>query len=656
MPEKTSRRTFLAAAGTGTIAALAGCGGDDGDSGDSGGTTDPGGQDTTEPGGEDTTTAPATGGTLQMASNGPVQSLDPINAKGSGAGYPQYNLQLFQFPNGAFPPEGMVVEGYDLSDDGLTYTFNLMEGVKFHDGEELTAHDVVYSWERLAGSSNSRNRDDIIGETMTVAHTREVGDGETQRVEDGSGLPEDTQTTDYVAGSLGVRAVDDYTVELELATAFRWTLYQIAGGAFAIIPENSVGDIERDDIDTDGEYEYNEFFGTEGEGPAYVGLGPFAIDEWSKGDELALTAHEDYHLEGPYLDGVTYTIIPSGNTRLQRFKSGNLDILESMPTASYNNDAVSIDSREGNKEVGTYEFDNGDTVNFGRIPVLTTEYLLFNCQRVIRPARVALAYLLNQDRVARDAYKNVAKAAYHITPPAVYPTWDDVPNAEAYDKHAADGWQSNTDFGADGYPYGYGESLFDEAAQVMEDAGYGPDNMYSLTATNIAGDDAYGNVLTTLQEKGRQAHIDMTITEADFGTIISQAINGEMDMFALGDGMEYPSASNFLRFLWGNVSPFQFTRWGGPDDRDGGPSNYVEEYWNTAKEAWNENYRGHTGGGEENQTSRYEAYQTIEEMNWASVQELPTVHAIDQRWWQQNIDVEMFGVMENQKFDTVRKS
>jgi len=649
MPEKQSRRSFLAAAGTGAVAALAGCGGGGDDDDTTTTTTSPSDDDTT------TTTTTQSGGTLQMAATGPVQSLDSINAKGSGAGYPQYNLQLFQFPNGSFPPEGALVESYDVSDDGLTYTFNLMQGVEFHDGQEFTAADAVFSFARMAQSDNSRNRDDIIGETMMVAHTRETDSG-TVRLEGETSPPDGTSPTDIVPGSLAVEAVDEYTFRMELNFPFQWTLYQIAGGAFAIIPENSVGDIERDDIETSGEYGYNEFFGTANGGPQHAGLGPFKINSWQKGSELALTAHENYHLEGPELDGVTYTVITSGNTRLQRFQGGNLDILEGMPSASFNPDSVTIEEEPGDKEIGTYQLSNGETVNFGRIPVLTTEYLVFNCQRVIRPARVAIAYLLNQQRVARDAYKGIADPAYHISPPAVYPTFEDgVSTSESYDRHAQDGYMSNTDFGADGYPYGYGESLFDEAAQVMEDAGYGPNNQYSFTATTITGDDAYGNVMTTLQEKARQAHINMEITEADFGTIISQAINGEMDMFALGDGMEYPSPSNFLRFLWGNVSPFQFTRWGGPDSRDGGESHYVDEYWQTAMNAWQENYDGHQGGGEQNRLSRFEAYQTIEEMNWASVQELPTVHAIDQRFWHQDVDVDMYGVMANQKFDSVTK-
>ncbi|MFB6104144.1 MAG: ABC transporter substrate-binding protein, partial [Halobacteriaceae archaeon] len=251
----------------------------------------------------------------------------------------------------------------------------------------------------------------------------------------------------------------------------------------------------------------------------------------------------------------------------------------------------------------------------------------------------------------------------HITPPAVYPTFESSVSAgESYDRHAKNGYQSNTQFGADGYPWGYGEARIQEARQVMEDAGFGPDNQFSITATNISGNDAYANVFTKLQEKGRQAHIQMDITEASFGTIIGKAINGSMDMFALGDGMEYPSASNFLRFLHAGSPGTAFTRWGkegesGPTGQSRNGLVYAsDQYVNTASQAWQNQYLPNRGEGEQAQQGRFEAYQTIEEMNWASVQELPTVHPIDQRFWHQNVDVKMYGVMENQTFDDVTKS
>ena len=80
-----------------------------------------------------------------MMATGSIQTLDPINAKGSGAGYDQYGRSLMEFNNGLYPPEAALAEDYEMSDDGLTYTFTLKQGVMFHDGSELTADDIVYS-------------------------------------------------------------------------------------------------------------------------------------------------------------------------------------------------------------------------------------------------------------------------------------------------------------------------------------------------------------------------------------------------------------------------------------------------------------------------------------------------------------------------------
>jgi peptide/nickel transport system substrate-binding protein len=652
MPEDKSRRRFLTAAGAGAVTVLAGC--SSGPSGEDTSTegeedtpteteaddtpTDDGGSETTE----DTPTEDGddendendeneAGGTLRMMAQGSIQTLDPINAKGSGAGYDQYGRSLMEFRNGLYPPEAELATDYSISDDGLTYTFQLKEGVTFHDGSELTADDIAYSYRRLAGSDNSRNRDDIIGETMTIDHEKDPARTDP---------PDETTLTDYVPGSLAVEAVDDYTFEFTLASPFQYTLFQIAGGAFAVLPEGSVGDIQG----YDGEYGYNEFFSTANGGPQYAGLGPFEVDSWTKGSQIELSAFEDYYGEGPRLDGITYTVIGSGNTRLQRFQNENADILEGMPTASFNPDNVDIEEQNGSRSVGTYTFDSGMEVNYGQIPSLSTEYLVFNCLEVPLPVRRAFAYAMNQDEIAQNIYKGNAKAGYHITPPDPYPTFEDgVTSIETYDRHAESGYQSNTEFGADGYPYGYGETKIGEAQRVMEEAGYGSGDRFTITATTIAGNSAYRSVFTRLQPKLRAAHINMSIEEADFGTIISRAINADMEVFALGDGMEYPGPQNFLRFLHAGSPSGAFTRWAAEG------SYFQEEYVETARQAWQEQY----AADDATQESRNEAFQTVEEMNWASVQELPTVHPTAQRFWHDHVDVEMYGVMENQTFEQV---
>ena len=637
MPTDKTRRGFLTVTGAGAASVLAGCSGgpteDSTESSASGdGSSDSDG-DGADGGSDSQETTGSVSNTLQMMATGSIQTLDPINAKGSGAGYDQYGRSLMEFNNGLYPPEAALAEDYEMSDDGLTYTFTLKQGVMFHDGSELTADDIVYSYRRLAGSENSRNRDDIIGETMTIDHEKDAS----------RTTPSGEETLgDYVPGSLAVEAVDDYTFEMTLAAPFQYTLYQIAGGAFAVLPEGAVGDIQG----YDGEYAYNEFFSTANGGPTYAGLGPFQVDSWTKGSEIQLTAFDDYYGEGPELDGITYTVVGSGNTRVSRFKNGNADVLEDMPTASFNPDNVSIEETMGNRSVGTYTFDDGTEVNYGEIPSLSTEYLVFNTLEVPLPVRRAFAYALNQHEIAQNVYKGNAKAGYHLTPPAPYPTFDaDMAGEESYDRHAEEGYQSNTDFGADGYPYGYGETLLDEARAVMEEADYGDDNRYSITATTISGNSAYQSVFTRLQSKLRSAYIDMSIEEAEFGTIISRAINGDMEVFALGDGMEYPGPQNFLRFLHGQNPSTQFTRWGAEG------SYATEEYRQIARDAWDTKY----AADDATQESRNEAFQTVEEMNWASVQELPTVHTTSQRFWYDYVDMEMYGVMENQTFDTVTK-
>lgn len=638
MPRDTTRRGFLTAAGAGAVTAVAGCSGDtestDQDTPARNGSGDNTAEESPEPAEEteestEETPTDSDGGTLQMMATGSIQTLDPINAKGSGAGYNQYNQQLMYFPDGQYPPEPALATGYEVSDDGLTYTFDLREGVTFHDGSEFTAHDVVYSYRRLAESENSRNQDDIIGQTLTIDHEKDPTRSE----------PTDEETLDdVVPGSLAVEAVDDYTFEMTLASPFEYTLFQIAGGAFAIIPEGSVGDIEG----YDGEYDYNEFFSTKGDGPTFAAAGPFEVDSWEKGSQITLSAFEDYYDGEPALDAISYTVVSSGNTRLQRFQNENAHILESMPTASFTPSRVSIDREDGNRSIGTYTLDNTTDVNYAEIPALTTEYIVFNTLKVPLAVRRAFAYAMNQHEIAENVYKGTGKPAYHIVPPAAYPTFADGQSGEeSYDRHAENGYEANTDFAADGYPYGYDDTQLDEARRVMEEAGYGSGDRYEVTATTITGDSGYQRVFTRLQSKLRSAYIDMDIVEAEFGTIISKAISGDMEVFGLGDGMEYPGPQNFLRFLHGQNPSTQFTRWGAED------SYATEEYRQIAREAWDENYAAEgTTRADHN-----EAFQTVEEMNWASVQELPFLHPKSQRFWHDDVDVEMYGVMENQAFD-----
>ena len=717
MPEDKTRRGFLAAAGTGAAAALAGCSG--GNSPESTATEEPTESGTPEPTDSPTPepTKSETGGTLQLASPGPVQTLDPVNAKGSGAGYNQYNAALMNFPNGDLPPVGDLATDYEVSNEGKTYTFTLREDVTFHDGTELTAQDFVYSWERLAGAEETRNADDIVGDTMTIQHEKTEGmDG----------------VSAFKPGTLACEAVDDYTFEFTMESPFLGTLQQVAGGAFAPIPEGTVAypkDYEQHGLDGllyEGEYGYNEFFSTKGDGPFFAGVGPFQVDSWSKGDQITLSAFDDYYGEGPFIDEIVFTVIGNGSTRYSRFQNGNLDMLGvsssgAIPTAQFNPDRRSIETDRGTYRVGTYEMGNGDTVNYGEAPALDTDYIVFNCARTPKPVRQAIAYLINPVRIANQVYKGLNEPAYHLSPPAAFPAAEGENPVDNYNAHYQDGEGSQLDVASDGYMYGVDSAEFDQAQQVMEEAGYGPDNRAEVEFTVFSGDSAWGSISKTLRDKAQNAYIDISIVEADFGTIIGQALNGQMDMFSLGDGMEYADPSNFLRFIPPYDSPSgMFTRWtyqvqatnvdlGGDgqetvrsnvydaldaefpedhvqvslnEDSDSPPRVAVaidevtpdelssalssagytvngdvestqapyDPLMTEADRAW-DRYQENRGTAEEEAAARREVYRLVEEVNWAAVQELPLVHTVSQRIWNDRVNVRMAGTMEDQTFD-----
>ena len=253
---------------------------------------------------------------------------DQRQGGGSSNEWTQTFEGLTAFDDGDLPAKPKVAKGYDLSDDKKTYTFHLKEGVKFHDGSELTAHDFVYSWTRLAESPNSRNTDDILGGTFTVAH-------ETKTTTDKDGKKKEV----YKPETLAVKAVDDHTFRFTLAQPFHDALAQIAGAAFTVVPKGIVGDIDG----VDGKMSYEKF----SSGGA-AGTGPFEIHQWSKGDEFVVKRFDDYHGDVAKIDGIRWTILGSDSSTYNRAMNGNLDVF-SLSTSKFEPKKRKIE-----KDHGTY--------------------------------------------------------------------------------------------------------------------------------------------------------------------------------------------------------------------------------------------------------------------------------------------------------------
>lgn len=637
----STRRRFLTTAVTGTAAAIAGCASsgstptNDGGSGSGGGGS---GDDDTPTEGDDETDS--SGGTLRLASAGQINSMDPV-VKGVG-GIDQWGETLVGFNNGRLPAEPLLAESFEVSEDGRTYRFQLKEGVTFHDGTELTAKDIVYSWERLAQSPETQNNDDLIGGTFTVDHEKDESRND----------PETEEFADYVAGSLAVRAPEKYVFEFDLRSPFHSTLAQIgAESSFIVYPENTVGDIEREDVETDGKYGYQEAFGIENGGPKIAGTGPFRIDTWSKGDELVMTRFDDYHGSVANIDEVQVTILPDGQAIYQRAKNGNLDIFQ-VPSSQFDPERRSaLEEAGGGRKIGTYTLDNGTEVNTVQVGDLGVHTIIFNCKKVPEPVRKALAKAMNQHELGDQVWKD-QEPAYVNVPPEVYPGWDTVGDfdspAAAHEAHFTDGEMSQTEWGADGYPHGIDEARIGEARQIIQDAGLEGES-YTFTAYNDQGP-AWDAVASRVQQKGEAIGLDITVERANYGTVISQGIfEHNLDFHSLGDSMEWPESDNLLRFFPPQVAIDQVSQWGERNE-DG---SWATEVQQVTADMWDDHYVPHRGPGEENRRHRDKAYLALMEANWEVVYKINLVYRVNRTYWSQDLDYDPPGVMGDKQYNDV---
>lgn len=554
MAEKLDRRNFLVASGTVATTAVAGClDSADGDGDETGESND-----------------------LQMMLS-PVSTLDPCGIIGERQEWQSYQIHetLFFYEDGFEPVIGDLATDYEISDDYQTYTFTLKEGVTFHNGTEMTAEDVVYSWRRLAASpNNSNNSDHIVDGVMNVVH---------ERNEEEEVIPE----------SMEIEAVDDYTVEMTIDPPFHGAINWLSHISFGIIPEGIVGDIDG----YEGEMEYEEWMTEHA-----TGTGPFQLEDWDQGSDMTLTRFDDYHGSTAEAPEIRFQIVEDTNARYTRaVNEQNADIFQ-IPRTQYNPGMQTVeessDEGQDSREFGTYgPVNGGEELQYGSVALPQTQFLQCNTLNVETAARKALAYAINQEVVAENATEGLGQPAYFVTPPSAFPGGEEEYYATAEEE----------------YPYSFGESDRDAAREVMEEAGYSEDNPYEVTIqqksdTRVAEWDA---VVSYISDLASSIHMDVSVEQAPSGTLIGRAIEGNIDIFLNYMDLTWFEADSALRFT--HPTPSTWTRWGEAETTDASEA---------AAGAW-ETYEDNRLPTAEAEQTRAEQYLTIEFSNWEDVPLIP---------------------------------
>lgn len=228
---------------------------------------------------------PKRGGTLVTVLGTNVRNLNSAVQSGIVTGFP--GAQLFASPlryDTDWTPQPYLAESWDVSEDGLTVTLNLVKNAKFHDGVPLTSEDVAFSVE-------------VIKENHPFKAMF---------------APVESVTTP-----------DPYTAILHLSKPHPALMLAMSGQLMSIIPKHIYGDGAIADVKTHARNNEN-----------VVGSGPFKLTEFKNGEYVILERFDDFFIEGrPYLDKIVMRIIPDPAARAIAYENGEIDMgaFESLP-------------------------------------------------------------------------------------------------------------------------------------------------------------------------------------------------------------------------------------------------------------------------------------------------------------------------------------
>jgi ABC-type transport system substrate-binding protein len=308
------------------------------------------------------------GGVLVFARSGDSVGLDPGRETDGESFYGSRQIfdTLVEFKPGTTEVQPALAESWEISDNGLEFTFNLRPGVTFHDGTDFNADAVKFSFDR-------------------------------QRLEDHPYY--DHGPWKYFGGmGMGsiiddIVVVDDLTVKFVLTAPEAPFVANLAMDFAAIVSPAAVA-------------LYDEEFSSNP-----VGTGPFKLVSWTKDDSIVLEANKDYWGEGPYLDRLILRVIPDATARYLALKNGEVDVID-FPSAE-------------DLEL----MDEDPNIELIQQPGLNVGYIAMNVNKEpfgdVR-VRQAMNYAINREEIIEGVYGSAGQVANNPIPPTIWSYNDDI--------------------------------------------------------------------------------------------------------------------------------------------------------------------------------------------------------------------------------------
>ena len=449
----------------------------------------------------DAAEAGSNGFTVQLGPN--PETLDPaLNAAVDGGNTLitiEEPLLIIDENNEVQPGQA---ESYEVSDDGLTWTFHMRDGLKWSDGSDLTAADFEYSFKRLASPDTAAPyAETVVG--MIDGYQGAIGNPD----EDGN------TTTDPDWDALNVHASEDgktLTVQLSYPCSY----FDKLASFVATSP------VQQATVEANGDAWCTE-------PDTYVCNGPYMITEWTPSERIVLSKNP-YYVGGwdsskIVSDTITLLLLEDSSASYAAYNSGEAQLVKDVPT----DEIPSLTRAE----------DGGD---FYLDEIMGTYYISLNDQEEpftdVR-VRKALSLAIDRDYVANTIMQGIYTPATALVGPGIV---DEngyfMDNANGGEPYISDDYAAN----------------LEEAKSLLAEAGY-PDGEGFPTITYSANDAGYHiPVAEYLQQAWGELGITMNIDKVEWSSFIPMRRAGDYDVSRNGWSMDYNDPSNMLELFTTN--------------------------------------------------------------------------------------------------------
>jgi peptide/nickel transport system substrate-binding protein len=471
------------------------------------------------------------GGTFRFNEVQELRTLDPARLNDAPSGHIVHQIfDLLVDFDSALVLKPALAESWEVSPDGLTYTYHLRKGVLFHDspvfaggkGREMKASDVKYSFDRIM--------DARAGAFGASYFTDKVKGAQEYKLATDTAMTSGKEPS--IPGVTGFRVVDDYTFAIDLLKPLAVFKFYPALGFCYIYPKEAVDKYGRDF----------------GQHP--VGTGPFVFDHWKADQELVLKRNPHYWgvdeagNQLPLLDEIKLTFIKDERQQINEFTQGNLEESYRIPSEFFRQ----VVDPSGKLTEGYAKF------RLDAIPALSSQYYgmlvtsdIFKDKRV----RQAFNYAIDRDKVVRFVLQGQAAGpAIHGLIPGSMPGYDT------------------------SKVHGYTFDLT-KARALMAEAGY-PDGKGFPAVTlqlNSGGgrNELVAQAVQDMISKGLGVTVQIKVLEWPQHQELLET--GKAPLFRLGWSADYPDADSFLNLFYSKTlpanpadrSPVNSTRYSNPE-------------------------------------------------------------------------------------------